>query len=61
MTADARSYLVQQTERLRLAVREIVSEFDQIERRIREVKKDLVCVVAALDQIEEDALRDAAA
>ncbi len=60
MTADARSYLVQQTERLRLAVKAIISELDQVERRSREVKADLIRVVAALDDLEEETKKGAA-
>jgi hypothetical protein len=61
MTADARSYLVQQTERLRLAVREIRSEFQHLELRMKEVQTDLICVVAAVDDIADEMKKDAAA
>jgi hypothetical protein len=60
MSADARSYLVQQTQRLRLAVKEIQTEFHTIELRMREVQTDLICVVSALDEIEEDSKRNVA-
>jgi hypothetical protein len=60
MTASARSYLVQQTQRLRLAAKTIISELDQIELRSREVKNDLCCLISALDENEEELLNGAA-
>ena len=54
MSADSRSYLVQQLGRLRLAAKEL-------EKNIREIQADVILVVAAVDEIEaEQAKRDAA-
>lgn len=54
MTADARSYLVQQLARFRLAAKGIRAQLEQIDLSIKEVQADLVMVIAAVDQIEED-------
>ena len=54
MSADARSYLVQQLARFRSAAK-------QIDKNIKELQADLILVIAALDEIEaEQAKRDAA-
>lgn len=47
MTADARSYLMQQLGRLRLAAKEL-------EKNIRELQADVILVVAAVDEIEAE-------
>jgi hypothetical protein len=62
MTADARSYLVQQLGRFRLAAKGIKVQLEQIDMSIKEVQADLILVIAAVDEIEEDqAKKDAAA
>lgn len=50
----ARSYLTQQLERFQLAVRDIRAEIDVIDAKFREVQKDLILVVAALDDLEDE-------
>lgn len=54
MTATAHSYLIQQTQRLRLAVKEIRSEFQLLDRKMKEIQTDLICVVSALDEMEAE-------
>jgi GTPase Era involved in 16S rRNA processing len=54
MSADARSYLVQQLARFRSAAK-------QIDKNIKELQADLILVIAAIDDLEaEQAKRDAA-
>lgn len=61
MSADARSYLVQQLARFRLAAKGIRLHLEQIETSLNEVKADIILVIAALDEIEADqAKKDAA-
>jgi hypothetical protein len=61
MSADARSYLVQQLARFRLAAKGIRLQLEQIDLSIKEVQADLVLVIAAVDEIEADqAKKDAA-
>lgn len=47
-------FLIQKTERLRLAVKEIRGEFAHIEGKIKEVQHDLVLVISALDDLESE-------
>lgn len=61
MSADARSYLVQQLGRIRLASNGLLERMSQVERGIKEVQADLVLVIAAVDDIEaEQAKRNVA-
>jgi len=62
MSADARSYLVQQLARFRLAAKGIKAQLEQIDLSIKEVQADIILVIAAVDDIEsEQAKKDAAA
>ena len=58
---NARSYLTQQLVRFQLAVKDIRTEIDCIELKFREVQKDFILVIAALDDLEAEARKDAAA
>jgi hypothetical protein len=57
VSADARSYLVQQLSRFRLAAKEMRTQLDDIDRKLKEVQADLILVIAALDGIEEEESR----
>ena len=54
MSATARSYLVQQLARFRSAAK-------QIDKNIKELQADLILVIAALDDLEDESKKDAAA
>lgn len=60
MTADARSFLVQKLERFQAAAKSMREQLASIEKNIKEVQEDLILVIAALDDLEEEAKRDAA-
>jgi hypothetical protein len=47
-------YLAQRAGRLRLAVEEIRTKLDEIEKSLRAVKTDLILVLAALDDVEAE-------
>lgn len=46
--------LSKRADRLRLAVKEIKGEFEQIVGRIKEVQNDLTLVIASLDELEAE-------
>jgi len=54
MSATASAFLAQKTERLRLAVREIRGEFTRIDASMKEVQHDLLLVISALDELEDE-------
>ncbi len=54
MSADARSYLAQQLNRFRLAAKDMRAQLEQIDLKVKEVQTDLMCLMAAVDQLEED-------
>lgn len=60
MTATARTYLVQQLGRLQLAVKDITGQFERIEAKLKEVQCDLILVIAAIDDLEDQSKKDAA-
>lgn len=51
---SARLYLVQQAERLRLAIKDIQNDISLVEARFREINHSLIFVVAALDWLDEE-------
>ena len=61
MSATARDYLVQQLSRLRVASNALVTKIDHLDQGIKEVKCDLILTIAALDDLEDESKKDAAA
>jgi hypothetical protein len=56
---SAKAYLAQKAQRLRLAINEIRLEFQRIEVRTKEVQHDLILVISALDQLEDESRTEA--
>lgn len=51
---SARAHLAQKAGRLRIAINEIRLEFTRIEGRIKEVQHDLILVMSALDELDDE-------
>lgn len=50
----ANADLVQQAERLRLAIKDIQNDISLVEARFREINHSLILVVAALDWLDDE-------
>ena len=51
---SAQLHLVQSAERLRLAVKEIRGEFEHVEKSMKEVQNDLILVLSALQELQDE-------
>jgi hypothetical protein len=51
---SAAAYLAQRAQRLRIAINEIRTEFAHIQGSIKEVQHDLILVISALDELEDE-------
>ena len=51
---SAQLYLIQRAERLRLAVKAIRGEFEHVELSMKEVQNDLILVLSALQELQDE-------